>query len=83
MSSSILSVRVTDAERSLIEAAAANARTKLSDFVRRKALEAAEEAMMESRVIEIPAEKWKQIESLLSAPAKAIPAVEELSTFQP
>lgn len=83
MGSSILSVRVTDAERGLIEAAAANTRTKLSDFVRRRALEAAEEMLMNRRTIEIPADKWSQIECLLTAPPKTIPAVQELSQFQP
>ncbi|WP_022951492.1 DUF1778 domain-containing protein [Leucothrix mucor] len=83
MATSILSVRVTDDERGLIEAAAANARVKLSDFVRRKTLEAAEETLMNRRVIEIPANKWSQIETLLTAPAKAIPAVQELSQFKP
>ena len=83
MSSSILSVRVTDSERNLIEAAAANSHTKLSDFVRRKTLEAAELEMIERRVIEIPEEQWHQIESLLVAPAKSIPAVKQLQKFQP
>lgn len=83
MSSSILSVRVTDAERGLIEAAASSARVKLSDFVRRNVLEAAEEALMNRRVIEIPADQWDQIESMLTEPAKVIPAVQELSKYQP
>lgn len=79
MGSSILNIRVTDSERDLIEAAAANTRTKLSDFVRRRAREAAEEILMNRRIIEIPADKWSQIESLLTAPPKTIPAVQELS----
>jgi hypothetical protein len=40
--SAILSVRVTPGERGLLEAAAAQARTSLSDFIRRKATDAAE-----------------------------------------
>lgn len=83
MGSSILSVRVTDAERRLIEAAAENTRTKLSDFVRRRTLEAAEEVLINRRIIEIPADKWSEIESLLTAPPKTIPAVQELAQFQP
>jgi uncharacterized protein (DUF1778 family) len=83
MSSSILSVRVTEAERGLIEAAASTARVKLSDFVRRKVLEAAEESLMNRRMIEIPADQWHQIELLMTEPAKVIPAVQELSKFQP
>lgn len=39
---SVVSVRVSSSERDLLEIAAAQAHTNLSDFVRRKALEAAE-----------------------------------------
>ena len=38
-SPAVLSVRVSPAERALLEAAAEQARTNLSDFIRRKALE--------------------------------------------
>ena len=38
----MLSVRVSSEERALLEAASDQARTSLSDFVRRKAVEAAE-----------------------------------------
>jgi uncharacterized protein (DUF1778 family) len=39
---SVLSVRVSDAERQLLQDASDEARTSVSDFVRRKAIEAAE-----------------------------------------
>ena len=42
MSTSVLSVRVSDEERALLEAASEQARTSLSDFIRRKALDASE-----------------------------------------
>jgi len=42
MATSVLSVRISEGERALLEAASRQARTSLSDFVRRKALEAAE-----------------------------------------
>ena len=41
-SSPVLSVRVSPHERELLQAAADQAQTNLSDFIRRKALEAAE-----------------------------------------
>ena len=41
-SSVVLSVRVSAQERSLLETVAGQARTTVSDFVRRKAIEAAE-----------------------------------------
>lgn len=83
MSSSILSVRLSDSERSLLEAAASHARIKLGDFIRRKALEAAEEEFLERRIIEIPTDKWAEIEAIVAAPARAIPAVKELAQYAP
>lgn len=81
--SSVLSVRLSEAERSLLEAAASHARTKLGDFIRRKALEAAEEELLERRSIEIPANRWAEIEALMNAPARVIPAVKELARYAP
>jgi hypothetical protein len=47
MSSSVLSVRLSDQDRVLLEAASSQSRTNLSDFVRRKALEAAAVDLLE------------------------------------
>jgi hypothetical protein len=55
MPSSVLSVRLSDQERALLEAASSQARTNVSDFVRRKALEAAELDVLERRIVTIPA----------------------------
>jgi Protein of unknown function (DUF1778) len=48
-------LRVSDEERALLEAASEQARTSLSDFVRRKALEAAEVDVLDRRIVAIPA----------------------------
>ena len=53
-----LSVRVSARERELLEAAAEQARTNLSDFVRRKAVEAAEIDRPLGATVTIPAENW-------------------------
>ena len=45
-SAAVLSVRVNASERALLEAAAEQASTSLSDFVRRRALEAAESDLL-------------------------------------
>jgi len=58
----VLSVRVSPNERALPEAAAAHSRTNLSDFIRRKAIEAAEMDVLEHRVIAIPAKDWMKFE---------------------
>jgi uncharacterized protein (DUF1778 family) len=81
--SSVLSVRLSDQERLLLEAASAQARTNLSDFVRRKALEAAEVDVLERRIVTIPAKDWKRFEAWAAAPAREIAGLRELSRRPP
>jgi uncharacterized protein (DUF1778 family) len=83
MTSSVLSVRLSDEERALLEAASSQARTNVSDFVRRKAIEAAEIEVMERRIITIPAKDWARFEAWAARPARAIPALEELARRAP
>ncbi|MBX9925855.1 MAG: DUF1778 domain-containing protein, partial [Hyphomicrobiaceae bacterium] len=71
----VLSVRLSDEERRLLEAASAEARTSLSDFVRRKAVDAAEVDIMERRVVTIPAADWDKFEDWAKQPAKRLPAI--------
>ncbi|WP_246659779.1 MULTISPECIES: DUF6290 family protein [Methylosinus] len=52
---SILSVRVSPDERALLEEAASQSRMTLSEFMRRKAVEAAEAEVLERGVVTIPA----------------------------
>ena len=82
-SPAILSVRVSRDERTLLEAAAVQARTSLSDFIRRKAIEAAEADMLERRIVTIAAEDWEKFEAWAEAPARVIPALRKLSTTPP
>jgi uncharacterized protein (DUF1778 family) len=81
--SPIVSVRVSSTERDLLEAAAEQARTSLSDFVRRKALEAAEMEVLEHRVVTIPAEDWERFEAWVNSPAKDVPALRRLASSRP
>lgn len=81
--SPVLSVRVSPSERDLLEFAAEQARTSLSDFVRRKALEAAEMDVLEHRVVTIPAEDWERFEAWVNTPAKDVPALRKLATSRP
>lgn len=83
VSPAVLSVRVSPAERALLETAADHARTNLSDFVRRKALEAAEQDVLDHRLVTIPAEDWDKFERWVNAPAKEIPALRKLSATRP
>jgi uncharacterized protein (DUF1778 family) len=76
MSSSVLSVRLSKEERELLEAASSQARTNVSDFVRRKAIEAAEMDVLDRRIVTIPAKDWERFEAWAARPARAIPALE-------
>jgi uncharacterized protein (DUF1778 family) len=80
---SVLSVRVSETERVLLEAASGQARTSLSDFIRRKALEAAEMEMLERRIVTIPAKDWEAFEAWANRPARKIAALEELARSEP
>ena len=79
----ILSVRVSPAERSMLESAAALARTTLSDFIRRKAIEAAEAEMLDRSLMMIPAADWARFEAWVDAPAMDVPALRTLSAHKP
>ena len=78
-----VSVRVTAAEREMLEAAAEQARTNLSDFVRRRALEAAEIELIEHRIVTIPAADWEKFETWARQPAKPVPALRDLAATRP
>jgi len=82
-STSVLSVRVSSQERALLVAASEQARSSLSDFVRRKALEAAEVDVLERTVVTIPAKDWEAFEAWVARPAKAIPALRKLARKAP
>ena len=80
---SILSVRVSPDERAVLEAAAEQSRTTLSDFMRRKAVDAAETEMFHRGIVRIPAEQWEAFESWINRPAEDIPALAELARRVP
>jgi uncharacterized protein (DUF1778 family) len=81
--SSVLSVRLNAEERTLLEAAAETAQTTLSDFVRRKAVAAAEAELLNRATITIPAQDWERFEAWLQRPAKPIPALKKLARTTP
>ena len=81
--SPVVSVRVSPGERDLLEVAAEQARTNLSDFVRRKALEAAEIDVLQYGIVTIPAADWEKFEAWVGAPAKEVPALKELAASRP
>ena len=82
-SRNILSIRLNDEEKVILQSAAADERTTMSDYVRRQAIEAAELTIMERRVVTIPAEAWENFEAWRHAPAKEIPALVKLAGRKP
>jgi uncharacterized protein (DUF1778 family) len=83
MSTTVLSVRVSAEERALLEAASDQARTSLSEFIRRKAVDAAESEMLERRIVTIPADDWEAFEAWTRQPSRDVPALRELATRKP
>ncbi|HEV7982521.1 MAG TPA: DUF6290 family protein [Xanthobacteraceae bacterium] len=81
--STVLSVRLNDQERALLEEASSQARTNVSDFVRRRALEAAELDVLERRIVTIPAEDWERFEAWAAQPAREIAGLKELFSITP
>jgi uncharacterized protein (DUF1778 family) len=51
----------------------------LSEFVRRKAVEAAETEILNRTSVTIPAKDWETFEAWLHRPAETIPALAELA----
>jgi uncharacterized protein (DUF1778 family) len=83
MATLVLSVRVNEEERALLEAASTLARTSLSDFIRRKALDAAEADILDRRTVTIPAKDWKAFEAWANRPPQEIAALRELARKAP
>ncbi|MGX5847035.1 type II toxin-antitoxin system TacA family antitoxin [Mesorhizobium sp. PL10] len=78
-----LSVRVTPDERDILEAAASQANTNLSDFIRRKAVEAAEMEVLDSRIVTIPAADWEKFEEWAKSPPRSLPGLRKLAASKP
>jgi len=83
MTALVLSVRVSEEERALLEAASELARTSLSEFIRRKALDAAEMDVLERRIVTIAAKDWKKFEAWASRPAEEIEGLKDLAGTAP
>ena len=81
--SQVLSVRVSARERELLSQAAEQSRTNLSDFIRGKAIEAAEIAVLSRSVVKIPAKDWEKFEAWAREPAKDVPALRKLAAHRP
>ena len=81
--STVLSVRMSEEENALLRSAAADDHATISEYVRRAALMAAENALMDRRVVETPAEHWEEFEAMLNAPPRVVPVFKELAQRKP
>jgi uncharacterized protein (DUF1778 family) len=82
-STAILSVRVTPNERALLKAAAEQAGATLSEFMRRKAVEAAEMEVLNRGIVTIPAKDWEAFEAWIRRPAEANERLAKLARRKP
>lgn len=78
-----VSVRISAQERELLMAAAEQSRTNLSDFIRRKAVEAAEMELVHQNRVIIPACDWERFEAWVDSPVKDVPALRDLAKTTP
>ena len=74
------SMRLPEADIAMIDRAAGLRGRSRTDFVREAAVRAAEDVLMENRLIRMSAEGFSDFMTVLSAPAAAIPEVLELAT---
>src|SRR5262245_32377418 len=72
MATWLLSVHVTEEEHALLEAAAELAGTSVVEFVRRKALEAAQRDLLERQLNTIAPEDWETFEGWAHHPVQEI-----------
>ena len=78
-----VSVRFNPMERALLDVAVEQARTNLSDFIRRKAVEAAEQDVIDRRLVTIAAADWAKFEAWVNAPAREVSALRRLAATRP
>ena len=82
-STTVLSVRVNPAEKAILEAAAAEEHTTLSDFMRRMSVRAAETALFHRNLVTIPAKDWEAFEAWLGGPPADNPGLAAITNRKP
>jgi uncharacterized protein (DUF1778 family) len=80
---SVLSVRVNPNEKAVLEAAAAEEHTTLSDFMRRMAVQAAETSLFHRNIVSIPAKNWEAFEMWVGGPSVDNPGLAAIAKRVP
>lgn len=78
-----VSARMSPRECQSLEAAAEQSSTNLSDFIRRKTMEAAEIELAHQGRVVIPATEWKKFKAWMDSPPKDVPALAGLAKTCP
>jgi uncharacterized protein (DUF1778 family) len=79
----MLSVRASEDDRALLESASALAHTSLGEFIRPKALDAAEADVLERRIVTISATDGEAFEARANRPSEEIAGLEDLARRAP
>lgn len=74
-----ISIRLTEADIAMIDRAAGLRGRSRTDFVRDAAVRAAEEVVMENRLVRLSADSFAQFMAALSGPATPVPEMVELT----
>lgn len=75
-----LNIRVTDAEKALVEQAASLSHMGMSQFMLQATLRAAEEILADQTRFVVPADKWDEFVALLDRPAHILPGLKEAAS---
>jgi uncharacterized protein (DUF1778 family) len=79
----VLRVRLNRDEYATLKQASELLGVSLEEFVRRQAVIAAEQELLDRRTIIIPAEHWEEFEAWLAGPPRDLPALRELMSRTP
>ena len=79
----VINIRVKNRQRELIDRAAATLGRNRSEFMLDAACRAAEDVLLDQRLIQLSPEGWEQFNALLDAPARDLPALRSLLASKP
>jgi uncharacterized protein (DUF1778 family) len=77
-----LNIRVTDAEKTLVQQAAELRHVSASQFILQSAIQSAEQVLADQTRFMLPPDKWDEFTALLDKPARQIPALRRASSKQ-
>jgi len=73
-----LSIRASEPQKVILSQAARARRMNTSQFVLQASLDAADAILRDQTVFTLPPDKWEEFCARLDAPARAIPALQQL-----